>query len=140
LPIRPDNLEGIPDEGRSELARLDPENRWKEIHRRAYGDLRTLKVPTSVSVTTDRAASLARRHGWDIAKVDRNAGIVEATATSLFFRFKDDIVVRVRPDTQRPGGSLVDVRSISRVGGSDVGMNAKRIRAFLAELRTRDVQ
>jgi hypothetical protein len=140
LPIRPDNLEGIPDEGRSELARLDPENRWKEIHRRAYGDLRTLKVPTSVSVTTDRAASLARRHGWDIAKVDRNAGIVEATATSLFFRFKDDIVVRVRPDTQRPGGSLVDVRSISRVGGSDVGMNAKRIRAFLAELQTRDVR
>jgi hypothetical protein len=140
LPLRPDNLKEVPDEGRPELARLDPENRWKEIHKRAYGDLRTLRVPTSVSVTTDRAASLARKRGWDIAKVDRNAGTVEATATSFFFRFKDDIVVRVRPDTQRPGGSLVDVRSISRVGGSDVGMNAKRIRAFLAELQTLDVR
>jgi hypothetical protein len=133
LPVRPDNLEKVPDEGRPELARLDPESRWKALHRQAYGDLRTLRVPTSVSQTVDRAASLARDRGWTIATVDRNAGIVEATATSFFFRFKDDVVVRVRPDPQRPSGSLVDMRSISRVGGSDVGMNAKRIRAFLAD-------
>jgi hypothetical protein len=135
LTVRPDNLEKVPDEGRPELARLDPENRWKALHRQAYGDLRTLRVPTSVPQTVDRAASLAEDRGWTVATVDRNAGIVEATATSLFFRFKDDVVIRVRPDPQRPGGSLVDMRSISRVGGSDVGMNAKRIRGFLADLQ-----
>ena len=59
--------------------------------------------------------------------------MLEATATSFFFRFKDDVVVRVRPAPG--GGSLVDMRSISRVGGSDVGMNAKRVRAFLGDLR-----
>jgi hypothetical protein len=134
LSVRPDNLADIPDEGRPELARLDPESRWKAIHRRAYGDLRHLSVPTSVAQTTDRAAALARLRGWDIARVDRNAGIVEATATSTFFRFKDDVVIRVRPDPSGGGGSHVHMRSISRVGGSDLGMNAKRIRSFLADL------
>lgn len=135
LKVRPDNLENISDEGQPELARLDPESRWKAVHRQAYGDLRTLRVPTGVAETTDRAANLARSRGWDVAKVDLNQGIMEATATSRFYRFKDDVVVRVRSDPQRPGGSLVDVRSVSRVGGSDVGMNAKRIREFLADLK-----
>jgi uncharacterized protein (DUF1499 family) len=81
-----------------------------------------------------RAEQLARDRGWAIAAVDPRAGTLEATATTLFFRFKDDVVVRVRPDSLRAGGSVVDVRSISRVGVSDVGVNAKRIRAFLADL------
>ena len=85
-----------------------------------------------VAQTTDRAASLARSRGWAMAKVDRNAGIVEATATSRFFRFKDDVVVRARKAPE--GGTRVDMRSISRVGGSDVGVNAKRIRSFLKDL------
>jgi uncharacterized protein (DUF1499 family) len=80
-----------------------------------------------------RAAALARERGWDLALVDEAAGIVEATATSRFFRFKDDVVLRVRPAPG--GGSLVDMRSISRVGVSDVGVNAKRVRAFLADLQ-----
>jgi hypothetical protein len=134
LPVRADNLENIPDEGSPELARLDPESRWKAIHRRAYGDLRTLRLPTNVAETTRKAALLARNRGWEVASVDSGAGMLEATATSLFFRFKDDVVVRVRPDPQRSGGSLVDMRSVSRVGGSDVGMNAKRIRNFMADL------
>jgi hypothetical protein len=135
LSVRADNLENIPDEGRPELARLDPESRWKALHRRAYGDLSTLKVSGSVPETTRRTAELARNRGWDIAKVDLESGIVEATATSFFFRFKDDVLVRVRPDPNNHGTSLIDMRSISRVGGSDVGMNAKRIREFLADLQ-----
>ena len=135
LTVRPDNLENIPDEGRPELAALDPESRWKALHRRAYGDLRTIRFAGTVPEVTRRAAELARGRGWDLAKVDPEAGIVEATTTSRFFRFKDDVVVRVRSNPQSPGTSLVDMRSISRVGGSDVGMNAKRIRAFLADLQ-----
>lgn len=133
LSIRADNLENVPDEGRPELKAMAPEMRWKAVHRAHYGDLRTVRVATSPAETVRRAAALARERGWATALVDDRAGIVEATETSLFFRFKDDVVIRVRPAPD--GGSLVDMRSISRVGGSDVGMNAKRVRAFLADLQ-----
>ncbi len=79
------------------------------------------------------ADSQALRHSrWDIVSIDRPNGLIEATDTTLFFGFKDDVVVRVQT---APGGSRVDVRSVSRVGGSDVGTNAKRIRAYLGRLR-----
>jgi uncharacterized protein (DUF1499 family) len=57
---------------------------------------------------------------------------LEATATSRFYGFKDDMVVRIR---RVADGTQVDVRSKSRVGRSDLGQNAKRIRAFLTELK-----
>jgi len=135
LAVRADNLENVPDDGRPELAALDPELRWKAIHREAYGDVRSLRLATSPADAVRRAQALARERGWQVALVDPRAGIVEATATTLFFRFKDDVIVRVRPDPERSGGSVVDMRSISRVGGSDVGVNAARIRAFLADLQ-----
>jgi amino acid transporter len=134
LTVRADNLKNVPDQGRPELARLDPESRWKAIHREAYGDLRTLRLPDPPAQVLERAEALARERGWTIARVDPGAGTVEATATTLFFRFKDDVVVRVRPDPAAPGASLVDMRSISRIGGSDLGTNARRIRDFLKDL------
>ncbi len=133
LKVRPDNLEKIPDEGKPELKALPAEERWKAVHRAHYGDLRTIRLATPPAETVRRAAALARERGWDVVTADEAAGRVEATETSRFFRFKDDVVVRVRPAPG--GGSLVDMRSISRVGGSDVGMNAKRVRAFLADLQ-----
>lgn len=135
LSVRADNLEDIPDDGRADLAALDPESRWKAIHREAYGDLRGLRLGVSPAEAMRRAEAVVRARGWQVARVDRQAGIVEATATTLFFRFKDDVVVRVRPDPARRGGSIVDMRSISRVGGSDIGVNAARIREFLADLQ-----
>lgn len=134
LTVRADNLKNIPDQGRPELARLDPESRWKAIHREAYGDLRTLRLPVPPAEALRRAEALARERGWTIARVDPQAGTVEATATTLFFRFKDDVVVRVRADPATPNASLVDMRSISRIGGSDLGANARRVRDFLKDL------
>jgi hypothetical protein len=134
LSVRADNLENIPDEGRPELKAMAPEARWKAIHRAHYGDLRTVRVATPPAETVRRVAALARERGWETALVDDRLGTVEATETSFFFRFKDDVVVRVR--SAPSGGSLVDMRSISRVGGSDVGMNAKRVRSFLADLQS----
>jgi uncharacterized protein (DUF1499 family) len=66
--------------------------------------------------------------GWRIAAEAPQEGRLEATATSLLFGFKDDIVVRVAADG---AGSRIDVRSASRVGGSDFGANAARVREFL---------
>ena len=71
--------------------------------------------------------------GWQIVDVAPASLRIEATDTTLFFGFKDDIVIRVRPAAQ---GSIVDVRSLSRIGGSDVGANARRVRAYLARLAT----
>ena len=133
LAVRADNLENIPDEGKPELKAMAPEERWKAVHRAHYGDLRTVRLAAPPAETVRRAAALAGERGWRAALVDEKAGTVEATETSTFFGFKDDIVVRVRPAPG--GGSLVDMRSVSRVGGSDVGMNAKRVRAFLGDLQ-----
>ena len=135
LKVRADNLENIPDDGRPELTALGPESRWKAIHRESYGDLRALHLPQTVAEVTTRAEALAKARGWQIARTDRQAGTVEAIATTLFFRFKDDVVIRVRADPARPGGAIVDMRSISRVGGSDIGVNAQRIRSFLGDLQ-----
>lgn len=131
LKVREDNLENVPDEGKPELKALPPEERWKALHRAHYGDVRTIRLAAPPAETARRAAELARERGWEVAVAEE--GRVEATHTSTFFRFKDDVVVRIRPAPG--GGSLVDMRSISRVGGSDVGMNAKRIRLFLSDLQ-----
>jgi uncharacterized protein (DUF1499 family) len=80
-----------------------------------------------------RALGAARRMGWEIVAADSAAGRIEATATTTWFGFKDDVVVRIKPNQN---GSRIDVRSESRVGGSDIGTNAKRIRRYLGELRS----
>lgn len=132
LHVREDNLDQIPDLGRPPLKRLTPRERWKVVHREGYGDLHTIRVPWTVAETTNRAEALARKRGWEIVTEDPVNGILEAVDTSLFFRFKDNIVVRARRDGS---GALVDMRSMSRVGVSDVGVNAKRIRSFLKDLQ-----
>jgi uncharacterized protein (DUF1499 family) len=68
-------------------------------------------------------------------EADAEAGRIEATDTTFWFGFKDDVVIRVKP---ADGGSRVDVRSLSRVGVGDAGTNAKRIRAFLDVLTQED--
>jgi len=133
LAMRADNLETVPAGGRVDLEALAPEERWRVMHREYYRDLAPVRVPWAVAETIERARSLAAAEGWEIALVDPAAGVLEATDTSLFFRFKDDVAVRVRPAAG--GGSTVDMRSISRVGVSDVGVNARRVRAFLADLQ-----
>jgi hypothetical protein len=135
LQVRADNLENIPDEGDAALAALPPEERWKALHRRAYADIKAVSVPWSVPETIQRAQMVAEKRGWEIAHVDPGAGQLEATDTTRFFRFKDDVVVRARRDPNKAGRTIVDMRSISRVGGSDVGVNAARIRDFLQDLR-----
>ena len=134
LTVRADNLENVPDMDRRDWAALPPRERWKAIHREYYGDIAPIRVPWSVEETITRARRLAEERGWEIVTFDPRTGILEAVDTSFFFRFRDNVVVRVRPASQG-GGSIVDMRSISRVGVSDVGVNARRVRGFLADLR-----
>ena len=98
----------------------------------AYPDLLPLAVDSPPSAVLEAARSVAMELGWAIVAVDPARGVLEATATTFWFGFEDDVAVRVRPSAG--GGALVDVRSISRVGVGDLGANADRIRAFLARL------
>jgi uncharacterized protein (DUF1499 family) len=81
----------------------------------------------------EHCLATAQRMGWTIDATDESRGRIEATDQTLWFGFKDDIVVRVTRAPGRPGWTRVDVRSVSRVGIGDVGTNAKRIRKFLKE-------
>lgn len=98
----------------------------------AYPDVRTLQLPVAPAEAFDRALASARSMGWKIVAADPAKGRIEATDTTFWFGFKDDVVVRIEA---AGGGSQVDVRSVSRVGKSDVGKNAQRIRAYLAQLQ-----
>jgi uncharacterized protein (DUF1499 family) len=100
--------------------------------RAAYPDLRSVRLTVPPAEALTRAERAAGALGWAIVAVAPDDGRLEASDTTFWFRFTDDIVVRVRPDGD---GSLVDVRSKSRVGRSDVGTNAARIRRFLDEMQ-----
>lgn len=99
--------------------------------REAYPDIHTLEFPGPAAATFSDALDVAEKMGWDIVAADSDEGRIEATATTLWFGFKDDVVIRVEPTAS---GSRLDIRSKSRVGRSDVGANAARIRAFIAAL------
>src|SRR5574340_1146727 len=73
----------------------------------------------------DQALAAARSLGWTIMQRDRQEGRIEAMERTTWFGFTDDIVIRVRPESN---GSRVDIRSVSRVGAGDTGTNAARVR------------
>jgi uncharacterized protein (DUF1499 family) len=98
---------------------------------KAYPGIKSIIVKAPPAESVQRAIDAARSLGWEIASSDAPSGRVEATATTSWFGFKDDVVIRVRPEG---GGSRVDVRSVSRVGRGDLGANAKRVQEFLAKL------
>jgi uncharacterized protein (DUF1499 family) len=99
--------------------------------RQGYPDIHPLILPAPPPVAFARALAAAEGMGWTLVAADSAAGRIEATATTAWFGFKDDVVIRVTPAT---AGSRIDVRSVSRVGKSDVGTNAARIRSYLAKV------
>ena len=101
----------------------------------AYPAVRTLTLAMPPAKVLAAAEVEARAEGWKVLTTAPAAGTLEATAETFWFGFKDDVTVRIRPTAA--GGSVVDVRSTSRVGLSDVGTNAARIKGFLMGLKTR---
>jgi uncharacterized protein (DUF1499 family) len=99
--------------------------------RLGYPDIAPLVLDVPPAQAFERAERTARAMGWQIVATVPEALRIEATDTTLLFGFKDDVVIRIRPSGQ---GSVVDVRSLSRIGGSDIGTNARRVRRFLDRL------
>ena len=115
---------------------LDTDPDTLRQQRESYPDLQTLASSTAFDAVFDAALQVAADMGWDVYLQDRNAGIIEAVATTAIMGFRDDVIIRVRTNAD---GSLVDIRSVSRVGVSDMGANAARIRAFQQALRERGI-
>ena len=99
--------------------------------KRGYPDIAPLRLAASPVDAFERVARVVGSMGWDVVSAVPDEMRVEATDTSWLFGFKDDVVIRVRSTRD---GSVVDVRSLSRVGGSDFGVNAKRVRALLRKI------
>jgi len=95
----------------------------------AYADIRPLILSDTPEVVFGQAKAAIRQMGWALKSEDVKTGLIEATETTFWYGFEDDIVVRLRPS--EGGGTVLDVRSVSRIGGSDIGANAERIRKFL---------
>lgn len=99
--------------------------------RAGYPDLKALTVTAAPDVAYDKALAAAKTLGWAIIASDPARGRIEATDTVPWWGFHDDVVVRLTP---ADGGTRIDVRSKSRVGKGDVGVNAKRIADFYARV------
>jgi len=110
----------------------DYDAKTAELQKETYPDIGPLHLDVPPAQAFDRAQAAAKEMKWDIVATDPAQGRIEATATTFWFGFKDDIVVRVAADGS---GSRVDVRSLSRIGKSDVGANAKRVREYLAKVK-----
>ena len=99
--------------------------------RAAYPELQTLNYPQSKSKLVEATKQAIDHLGWQLVNIDADQGIIEATDRTMWFGFKDDVIVRI---TDNGSKRLVDIRSKSRVGGSDLGKNAERIHDFTEEL------
>ncbi len=102
-----------------------------EAQAKAYPDVIAYeKDDITPSALYEKALSASKAMGWDIRLADSNAKRIEATDTTFWFGFKDDIVIVITDGK----GAVLNIRSVSRVGQSDLGKNAARIRKFMAKL------
>ena len=110
-------------------------------HHARYPDIAPALYAQPPATIFQAALAAAKAMRWVIAAAVESEGRIEATATTRFMRFKDDVVIRVRADAHANAGTnadrsgtRLDVRSASRVGSSDFGANARRIHCFLQEM------
>lgn len=97
----------------------------------AYPQIQPLVVDRAPAEMFEAALEAVRQLGWDVIASEPAEGRIEAVDTTFWYGFRDDVVIRIRAEGS---GSRIDVRSKSRVGVSDLGANAARIREFLNRL------
>jgi uncharacterized protein (DUF1499 family) len=120
LELRKDNLAGV-----------KSVDEWRQLHAGAYSDIKPITLASPPAQIIAKAQTLIKARGWEIALV--TADRIEATETVSAFRFKDDVVITATPSADSKG-SIVNIRSVSRVGQGDLGVNGARVRALLKDL------
>jgi uncharacterized protein (DUF1499 family) len=109
------------------------EPQLSQLQRAAYPDVAPIYTPLPAHRAFDAALAVAQSMpGWIVVAAHAEEGDIEASQRSRWFGFTDDIVIRVAPDG---GGTRIDMRSASRKGTSDYGVNAARIRAYMSALK-----
>lgn len=99
-----------------------------EMQKKAYADIAPIQTSKTAQQAFSESLRVANEMGWEIVAQDENALRFEASARTPVFQFVDDVVVTV---TTEGSVSRVDIRSVSRIGRSDRGANAARIREFI---------
>jgi uncharacterized protein (DUF1499 family) len=127
------HLAALPQNHHRDLSYPQGPEDTSELQRLHYPEVQPIPLRIAPGEALDSAIEAALACGWKVIKVHRQKGMVEAEDETGFFRFVDDVVIRVR--TESDGGSRIDLRSTSRVGISDLGANAARIHAFEGCLR-----
>ncbi len=100
--------------------------------RSGYPGIGPAILSLSANDAFQKALSTAIKMGWQIVDANQAEGRIEATDTTFWFGFRDDVVIRITPERS---GSRIDLRSVSRVGVSDAGTNARRIEVFLKKVK-----
>ena len=108
-----------------------------ELQKQAFPDIQPVILDLQPSKAFEKAGETVRELGWTVVSEEPEKGRIEAYDRTAWFGFIDDVVIRVQPSG---GGSRIDVRSVSRVGLGDRGMNAMRIRNFVRTLMDSGVQ
>lgn len=130
VPLRQQSGAVNPPEYVSEIPGRGGKTNVPEAQRKAYPDIQPAILPgVAPAQAFGRAEDAVRQLGWELVASVPDEGRIEATDSTRFFGFKDDVVIRLRAEG---GGTRIDVRSKSRVGVGDVGANAARVRRFLA--------
>lgn len=105
---------------------------WAPIQQKYYPDVTPLFASRDKAELYSIVVSQVRERGWEMVATYPDAGIIEATARTPVFGFRDDVIIRL---TQVELGRIrVDMRSCSRVGRGDFGVNAERITSFMTDL------
>ncbi|WP_409439544.1 DUF1499 domain-containing protein [Psychromonas sp. GE-S-Ul-11] len=104
-----------------------------EQQEQAYPNVKPLLTSLSTKNAYQKSLLLADKIGWEIVYEDPEKGFLEATAYTAFFHFADDVIIRI---SEQENGSKIDIRSVSRIGRSDRGVNAQRISTFIGDFKT----
>jgi uncharacterized protein (DUF1499 family) len=143
------NLVDVPQFTKAQLVRSTGDNSLvfseQVAHQQqaAYPQLKTLFITSSIDAALKKSTDIAQQLGWQVHFTDETSGLIEATYTSALFGFVDDIVIRVQhadgldvrvgeiaDEVKTKFRVQIDLRSASRVGESDLGANAQRIKEF----------
>jgi uncharacterized protein (DUF1499 family) len=103
--------------------------------KQAYPDIAPVTTALAPADAFNRALDSAKAQGWTIVATDPAQGRIEASQSTFWFRFTDDVVIRVAARADGQPGSRIDVRSVSRQGRHDFGVNAARVRMYIAALK-----
>ncbi|WP_137169599.1 DUF1499 domain-containing protein [Marinomonas sp. FW-1] len=104
---------------------------WASIQNEYYPDVKPLFSKKDPATVFAAVSNLVEEREWEVVATYSGAGIIEATARTPIFGFRDDVVIRI---TQEENKVRVDMRSCSRVGDGDFGVNAERIVSFMNDL------